>query len=169
MKITSKVLIPNKEWIIETDQGKVGSIAKNKKEYFFLQKGKKIPIKDIKDIKKKFGFDLFENNILFKSKLDTQSYSIYDYPCSSKPHTPIFNIKKRLPIFSKSSKSKSQYCAGYYIIKFRKGWVKSFCPKLITLERYPYYGPFKNEPDSKLMLNKINQNLSNEKTQHSTD
>jgi hypothetical protein len=38
------------------------------------------------------------------------------------------------------------------VIKFRKGWVKSFCPKLITLERYPFHGPFKSESEMKQML-----------------
>lgn len=171
MKIVSKVLVPNKEWIIETDNGKLGSIAKHKKGYLFLQKGKKISLKNVKDVKEQFGFNPFESLAFVKSKQETTLESIYDYPCSSKPHAPIFNIKKRLPIFSKSAKSKSQYCAGYYIIKFRKGWVKSFCPKLITLERYPYHGPFRNETESKIMLNKINQSHleHNEKTQHFTD
>lgn len=179
MKIISKVLIPNKEWIIETEQGKIGSISKNKKGYLFLQKGKVLKFKDIKDINQQFGFDPFENSIGFKSKLESTLYSIYDYSCSSKPHNPMFNLKKKLPIFSKGPKSKSQYCAGYYVIKFRKGWVKSFCPKLITLERYPYHGPFKTETECKKTLNVINQETSNcyniqypaknEKTQYITD
>lgn len=157
MKIISKVLIPNKEWIIETEEGKIGSIAKNKKGYSFLQKGRSISFKDAKEVKTKFGFNPFDHDMFVKSNLESSVYTIYDYPCSSRPHGPIFNIRKKLPLFAKSSKSKSQYCAGYYLIKFRKGWVKSFCPKLITLERYPYYGPFKNEDESKSMLNKINE------------
>ena len=44
----------------------------------------------------------------------------------------------RKNLFTKSKKSKSLYCAGYYIIKFDKGWVRSFCPKLVTLESYDY-------------------------------
>lgn len=167
MKVISKSLIPNKECILKTEQGKIGSIAKYRKGYLFLQKGHKIPFKDIKEIKQQIGFNPFEISNVFNP--DTEStYSIYDYPCSSKPHSPIFNIKKRLPIFSKSSKSKSQYCAGYYLIKFRKGWVKSFCPKLITLERYPYHGPFKTETESKSLLSKISQN-TNEETEHTTN
>lgn len=157
MKIISKVLIPNKEWIIETEEGKIGSIAKNKKGYSFLQKGRVISFKDAKDVKREFGFNPFDNDMFVKSKLEPSSYTIYDYPCSSKPHDPLFNVRKRLPLFSKNSKSKSQYCAGYYLIKFRKGWARSFCPKLITLERYPYHGPFKNEAESRSMLNKINE------------
>jgi hypothetical protein len=44
------------------------------------------------------------------------------------------------------------YCAGYYIIKFEKGWVKSFCPKVITIERNEHKGPFKTEIEMKMVL-----------------
>jgi hypothetical protein len=69
----------------------------------------------------------------------------------------VYNVRKKLPLFAKSDKSKSQYCAGYYVIKFRKGWVKSLCPKLITLERNNYYGPFKTENEMKIVLNTVNK------------
>ena len=77
-----------------------------------------------------------------KHKKEDIPLFVYEYPCNSRPYNPIYNVKKKLPIYSKSSKSKSLYCAGHYVIKFRKGWVKSFCPKLITLNRYPFQGPF---------------------------
>ena len=57
----------------------------------------------------------------------------------------MYNVQKKLPLFTKSKKSKSLYSAGYYIIRFDKGWVRSFCPKLVTLEKYSYKGPFKTE------------------------
>jgi len=160
MIITSKVLVPNKEWIIETSEGKIGSIAKSKKGYSFLQKGKKISFSSINEIKQEFGEDILKKDSPVGSTLDPQSYLIYDYPCGSKPHEPVFNLKKKLPLFTKSSKSKSQFCAGYYIVKFRKGWTRSFCPKLITLDRYPYQGPFKTEYEMKNALNKINKIIS---------
>lgn len=69
----------------------------------------------------------------------------------------MFDVKRHLPLFTKSNKSKSVYCAGYYIIKFDKGWVKSFCPKLITVERYQYEGPFKTELEMKQRLNNANR------------
>ena len=87
----------------------------------------------------------------------TDQNIIYGYPTSSRPYEPVYNVKKKLPLFAKSAKSKSQYCAGHYVIQFRKGWVKSFCPKLITLERYPYAGPFKTEAEMKAMLNSVNK------------
>jgi hypothetical protein len=48
------------------------------------------------------------------------------------------------------------YCAGYYIIHFDKGWVKSFCPKLITVERYETKGPFKTDLEMRTALSKAN-------------
>ena len=73
----------------------------------------------------------------------------------------MWDLKKKLPLFTKSEKSKSVYCAGYYIIKFNKGWVKSFCPKLITIERYDYKGPFKTEIEMRQQLSIENAKSTN--------
>ncbi len=153
--IISKTLIPNKEWILKKEELKIGSISKNKKGYNFFCKGEKVSIKDIAS---ELGIEKLDDTSIPKYKMDPAVFAIYEFPCSSKPYEPLYNIKKKLPIFAKSLKSKSQYCAGYYVIKFRKGWVKSFCPKLITLERYPYHGPYKTEQEMKSMLNTVNKN-----------
>jgi hypothetical protein len=158
MNSTAKVIVPNKEWLIQNDDKKIGSISKSKKGYTFLRGGKRVPLADISEISSKYGITLADSNFR-RSKIEQteKGFTIYDFPCSSKPYEPIYNVKKKLPLYAKSSKSKSQYCAGYYVIKFRKGWVKSFCPKLITLERYPYYGPFKTEAEMKSTLNNVNK------------
>jgi hypothetical protein len=158
MNSIAKCLVPNKEWLVKDNGIKVGSISKNKKGYNFLCNGKQVPL-DPSEIKNQFGNSFFEEGLktLKTKKVDADSYTIYDYPCSNKPFDPVYNVKKRLPLYSKSDKSKSQYCAGYYVIKFRKGWVKSFCPKLITLERYPFHGPFKTESEMKTILNTVNK------------
>lgn len=156
--IISKTLIPNKEWILKQGNEKVGSIAKIKKGYSFLKKGQQLQYKSIEEIKENFGIDITLPVNQQKHNSGNLSYHIYNFPCSSKPFEDVYNIKKKLPLFAKSSKSKSRYCAGYYIIKFRKGWVKSFCPKLITLERYKFLGPFKTEQEMKTMLNMVNKN-----------
>jgi hypothetical protein len=150
--VISKVLIPNKEWILEDSGKKIGSIAKNKKDYTFLRNGQTFNIKNYRDIVDKLDV-ITKHNF----EIDPLTHFIYDYPCSSKPHDAVYDIKKKLPLFAKSSKSKSQYCAGYYIIQFHKGWVKSFCPKLITIDRNPNRGPFKNEIEMKIALASVNK------------
>ena len=84
--------------------------------------------------------------------------SVYDYPSKFKAFNQIFDVQKKLPLFTKSKKSKSLYCAGYYIIKFEKGWVRSFCPKMLTLDRYPFKGPFRTQLEMKQELANANKN-----------
>lgn len=157
MNSTTKILVPNKEWLVTEENKKIGSISKGKKGYTFLRNGRSLDFKDLNDLKKQLGIALFEESIKRHKDQQDKSYSIYDFPCRSKPYEPVYSVKKKLPLFAKSPKSKSQYCAGYYIILRRKGWATSFCPKLITLERYPYYGPFKTEADMKAQLNKVDK------------
>jgi hypothetical protein len=155
MNAVAKVVVPNKSWIVEDDGVKLGTLNKEKKGFSFYRKGVKINIKDIGEINQQLKINTSEDK---QSKIKSEpSLEVYDYPTASKPHNPVYNIVKRLPIYAKSGKSKSLYCAGYYIIQFRKGWVKSFCPKLITLERYPYQGPFKTETDMRTVLASVSK------------
>lgn len=154
MSAIAKVLIPNKEWLIRSDIGKIASVSKQKKGYLIIQNGKTLPFKDLTEINEQLGVSISEvKNKNEPTSQENGFHNIYEYPCSSKPYQPVYDVKKKLPLFAKSDKSKSKYCAGYYTIKFRKGWVKSFCPKLITLDRYPFNGPFKTENEMKQSLN----------------
>lgn len=159
MNSVSKILIPEKEWLLKEGGEKLGSITKDKKGFTFLKNGQKYKINNPDEILIKFSIELTKDTVkkIKESANEKNAYSIYEFPCSSKPFDPIYNLKKKLPLFAKSDKSKSQYCAGYYVIQFRKGWVKSFCPKLITLERYPFHGPFKTEQEMKTKLNLVNK------------
>lgn len=156
MNSTAKILIPEKEWLIQDHGSKVGTVAKIKKNYVFLQKGHQLFIGGLDEVESQLGVALSTGPIR-NIKTTDKNYTIYEYPCRSKPFNPVYSVKKKLPLFAKSSKSKSQYCAGYYIISRRKGWATSFCPKLITIERYAYHGPFKTETEMKDMLSKVDR------------
>ena len=160
MSAIAKVLVPNKVWIVEDGGQKLGTLNKEKKGFSFYRKGQKIDFHTKAEIKDNFGDTLteeIEKNIKVPKKTIEDTCSVYEFPCGSRPHNPVYNIKKKLPIYAKSTKSKSLYCAGYYVIQFRKGWVKSFCPKLITLERYPFKGPFKTEDQMKTVLSQLSK------------
>ena len=89
--------------------------------------------------------------------VESEKNDVYDYPSKFVPYNMVFDVKRKLPLFNKSKKSKSLYCAGYYIIKFEKGWVRSYCPKLLTLERYPFKGPFRTILEMKTELANANK------------
>jgi len=45
-------------------------------------------------------------------------------------------------LFTRDTKSKSWYAAGWYMVKQHRAWKAVQNPKLITLQRYQYQGPF---------------------------
>jgi hypothetical protein len=110
--------------------------------------------KNIKQLKNKLGTEISWTST--ESNIKTLDKEVHNYPTSCAPYNPMYDVKKKLPLFTKSVKSKSLYCAGYFIIKFDKGWVKSFCPKLITVERYKTKGPYKTEFEMKQELSRAN-------------
>lgn len=162
MTTNAKILIPDREWIIRDDHEKVGSISKSKSGYLVMRNGKSVGFKDLADIKTKFGIAIFEESInkVRRDPENDKSFSIYDFPCRTQPYNPVYSVKKQLPLYSKNHKSSSRYCAGYYVIKYDKGWIKSFCPKLITLDRHLYQGPFRTLNEAKDLLNTLNKNES---------
>ena len=162
MSPTAKVLVPNKHWILESEGTKFATLSKEKKGYSIFCKGKEIKVHDLNEITERFGITIDEG-VLKKEKLsksENRTSDIYGFPVNGRAFGPLWNVQKRLPIYAKSSKSKSLYCAGYYVIRFRKGWVKSFCPKLITLERYPFKGPFKTEVEMRSVLNSVSKDTN---------
>lgn len=70
---------------------------------------------------------------------------VQGFPTNCTPFNSIWDVKKKLPLFTKTEKSQSQHAAGYYVIRFEHGWVSSFCPKLTTLAANEWQGPFKTK------------------------
>jgi hypothetical protein len=151
-EIQAKPIVDGKFWIVEQNGIKIGTLHKKEGNKFMLSShegqsffGKK------EELLKAFGKNFFSGKI--KTTISHEDIKdVYGYPTSCYPYNPMFNLQKKLPLFTKSKASKSLYCAGYYIIRFDKGWVKSFCPKLITIERYENRGPFKTEIEMKQVL-----------------
>jgi hypothetical protein len=150
----AKPIIDGKFWIIEDQGNKIGTLQKDDTERFVLtSKNNRSVFESIKSLEKRFG-----NNFFISAKEEdpvTTNNEIYGYNTNCEPHNPMYDVKKKLPLFTKSNASKSIYCAGYYAIKFDKGWVRSFCPKLITVQRYEYRGPFKTEIELRQVLSNV--------------
>jgi hypothetical protein len=156
-EIHAKPIIDNKFWIVEQDGAKVATLRKDEENRFVMSNelGTKI-FKTKKDITNQFGKDFFVAKIIKESN-DNQPNEVHGFSTSSAPQNSMYDIKRKLPLFTKSEDSKSLYCAGYYVIRFDKGWVKSFCPKLITLQRYEFNGPFKTEFEMKQVLSNVSK------------
>ena len=151
-EIHAKPIIDGKYWIVEQDGEKIATLQKKENNKFILSNTHgEIVFNKKEELTEEFGNDFFLNSNKVKVTVPALR-EVHGFPTSCKPFNSMYDVRKKLPLFTKSDQSKSLYCAGYYIIKFDKGWVKSFCPKAITIERYPYKGPFKSELEMKSVL-----------------
>jgi hypothetical protein len=155
--IKAKPIIDEKFWIVENEGVRIATLRKNEENKFILSNEEGIKVYDNKEsLKRQFGNDFFIAKIIKESN-NSLPNEVHGFPCSTIPCNSMYDIQRKLPLFTKSNDSKSLYCAGYYVIKFEKGWVKSFCPKLITLQRYEYRGPFKTSLEMKTVLSNVSK------------
>lgn len=159
MAIKAKELLKDRFWVVENETKTIGMLSVNEQNKFVLSDKKGTTyFSDKNQIQKFFGQDFVLNDIVTSNSVtDESKKEIYGYPTSTIPYNTLYDVQKRLPLFTKSPKSKSLYCAGYYIIHFDKGWVKSFCPKAITIERYDTKGPFKTSLEMRQALSLANK------------
>jgi hypothetical protein len=156
-ELHAKPIIENKFWIVEQDGEKVATLRKNEDNHFVMSNEDGVKVYPNKEsLTRQFGKDFFVARIVREAN-DAQPNEVHGYSTSVEPHNSMFDIQRKLPLFTKSSDSKSLYCAGYYVIRFEKGWVKSFCPKLITLQRYESKGPFKTDLEMKQVLSNVSK------------
>lgn len=137
--LLAKSIVKNKCWIVEDGGIKVGTIMTNPNGVVYQHDQKREQFKSLKLLSDR------HNIVVEKAppkKVITERNTVYGFPCEYKANNVLWDVRHKLPIFTKGNKSKSFFCAGYYIVKFNNGWVKSYCPKLITLNRYPFAGPY---------------------------
>jgi hypothetical protein len=142
--VIAKPVVKNKFWIVENQGEKIATIqAIDEGGFAYVHDDQRELFSTIKLLTKKYNIEFVKAEKPRKPKQEV--YDAYGYPTQHQPHNEVLDVQRYLPIFTKTPKSKSYFCAGYYIIKFSSTWVRAFCPKLITLNRYEYQGPFKSQ------------------------
>lgn len=152
IELHAKPIVDGKFWIVEQDGLKVATLHKKENNRYVLSSNSaEVSFNKKEELTKEFGPNFFLSKHPVKISA-VEPNECYGFPTSCKPYNSVYDVKRKLPLFTKSDNSKSLYCAGFYTIKFEKGWVKSFCPKVITIERNEHKGPFKTELEMKMAL-----------------
>jgi hypothetical protein len=143
--IIAKPVIKEKFWILEEQGNRVGMMNFTDGDFFIKLKKADIVLHSIDELKL--------HHIEFASR-DLQhggQMTVMDYPTDQED---VYNIQKidGYPCFTKKSTTKSVHAAGWYGVKFKNGWVQSFCPRLTTVKSYESVGPYKSQTDLKLVL-----------------
>ena len=153
MEFVAKPVLEDKFWILEDNGQKVGTIRSNENGVTLTVGKENHSFKKLEELKQKMKVSFTGKELINKEKLE---YEVHGYACKTQPYNAIFDLKRKLPLYTKTEDSQSFFTAGYYCIEFENGWVPAFCPKLITLGRNNYLGPFKTKLEMTETLRKQN-------------
>ena len=148
----AKPVIKNKFWVVEDHGQKIATIqAREDGGFVYVHDEKREFFPSVKVLKEKYKIKFGTADKQKKHNVKT----VYGFPVTGKFYNEVWDVQRRLPIYSKTSKSKSLFCAGYYLIESNGIWSEHFCPKNIALSRYKYLGPYATKEEMKEQHAKI--------------
>jgi len=153
MEFVAKPVLEDKFWILEDNGQKVGTIRSNENGVTLTVGKENHSFKKLEELKQKMKVSFTGKELINKEK---EEYEVHGYACKTQPYNAIFDLKRKLPLYTKTEASQSFFTAGYYCIEFENGWVPAYCPKLITLGRNNYLGPFKTKMEMQETLRRAN-------------
>ena len=150
----AKPVVKNKFWVVEDQGHRVATIqAVEDGGFVYVHDDQRERFTSIKILSKQYNITFDKVN---KKSAKAEGNDIHGYPTQARPHNELYDVTRKLPVYTKTAKSKSYFCAGYYIVQFESHWAKAYCPKLITLNRYPFRGPFATQEQMLKELRKQN-------------
>lgn len=150
-QLIAKPIVKDQFWVVTDGDRKVGNVLANNNGYELILNGNHAQFENTKDIKEKIKirFEPLKSN---KNKADLP---YPQYPVTEKTHNSMFDVKRKLHLFTKTKKSKCLHAAGWYVINLNGVTQVQLCPKYIFIQRYPYIGPFKTQEEANIHINRI--------------
>lgn len=146
MTLEAKPVIKNKFWIVEDSGQQVATIQAAPDGVVLVRDNQREKFPNIKLLSHRCNIHV--GSAPRGAKPAKKDHNIYGFPTGSKAHNELYDVRRRLPYFTKTSKSKSFYCAGYYAVKINNEWTEHFCPKSIVIKRYQYLGPYRTTEEA---------------------
>ena len=144
--IKAKTVVTNKFWILQNQGRKVGELNLEQEGYRVKTVRGTQLFKDIKSL------DIEFDNINVQTVSKQSEVDVEGYPAAGRVYNPVWDVQKKLPLYTKDPDSKSLFAAGWYNVTLKGKVKKMFCPKLIVLERNEYEGPFVEEPGKSMFF-----------------
>ena len=140
MTLIAKPVIDRKYWILQEGNQKVGNVEAYDGGFQVKINNQIQQYKTIKMVEQRVNVHFEPGIKVVKSRAETNL--VHGYPVAGRVYNPMWDVPKKLPIYTKTTKSKSWFAAGWYRVKKGRNWSAIQGPKLILLQRYPYQGPF---------------------------
>ena len=141
MTIVAKPVVDKRYWILRKDNQKIGALEAADNGYTLRIEDNVKQFKTIPMVRKTTDIEF----AALERASPPKKNEVYGFATGCRAFNPMWDVKHKLPLFTKERKSKSWYAAGWYAIKQHRSWKVHQNPKLIVLERYQYQGPFHSE------------------------
>jgi hypothetical protein len=140
MSLIAKSIVKDQWWVITDGQNKVGNVTAENTGYRVTIGNNNLIFPDTRDISKNI-------DVKFQKPVKKNRHVIpyAQWPTPEKTYNNMYDVKKKLHIFTKTKKSKCYHAAGWFKILMNSEWILVFCPKYIFIQRYEYTGPFMSE------------------------
>jgi hypothetical protein len=146
MTLIALPVVDKQYWILKDNDRKVGNVEACAGGYQVKINNQVAQYKTIRMIKERA-------NIQFETPAKTIKHSVsaqlvHGYPTAGRVFNPMWDVKMKLPIYTKTNKSKSWFAAGWYQVRKGRSWSIVQDPKVIVLQRYSYQGPYYSEEEA---------------------
>lgn len=142
-------IINGKMWIVNGTASNFATITLSDNRYLYSEKNNSRFFDNLYQLQETLDIQFSDEIGVSENKTN----DIRGFPTNCFPENIVYDLRKKLYIYTKTSTSSSWYCAGHFLIKFEKRWGRAFCPKLVTLDKYEYRGPFKTKKEALKELN----------------
>ena len=143
--ILAKPVVENQYWILKKDNQKIGQLEVNENGNCTIRiNDNVVQYKTIKMAREAV-------NIAFEPPeiaTPLPPNMVYGHEVAGDIFNPLWDVKHKLPLFTREDKSKSWFAAGWYRVRRGSTWQVMRDPKLISLQRYEYAGPFHTEQEA---------------------
>ena len=140
--IVAKPVVNDKFWIVKDGEVKIGEIKLSPAGVQVSVNSTRSEFRTVSLAAERLGINV-KNDPVPETHVNLDFFE--GLPVNALVFNPSFNLKYRVPVFTKEKDSKCFYAAGWYKIKSKKDFVWVLCPKLLKLQRYEWRGPFKDK------------------------
>jgi hypothetical protein len=138
--ITAKTVVDRNYWILTQGDVKIGAITADSDGYTVSLRGSRQTFPTLRTLKHRLKIDLPAT----PSPQPQAQTQVHGFDAGCRAYNGMWHVQLRIPVFTKSVKSRSWYAAGWYAVQQTRSWKIVRNPKLILLQRYKFQGPFRS-------------------------
>jgi hypothetical protein len=151
MNLIAKPVVKDQYWIVTDGEKKVGNVLANGSGFSVKIGNTKREYPSTKTISNKEQIEF----VKFK-KVDKKNPNPYEfYPTTGRVFNSLLDVRRKIHLFTKTTKSKCYYAAGWFALKQGTEFVPVLCPKHIFVQRYESYGPFMTKNEAENAINRL--------------